>query len=161
MLAADVYRVCVARALLETRRIAASHFRPPDVHTLSYHFTSQVQQLRLPSDSHSLIDSGSLNLCSIPGSSPPNRSPTGCTQSNDSHISSRKHTTIQSATMAPTKQELSLLINPLVPESVQHNNRVWTPTSHTPNTSSSQPTRGQISIRDLYSPHNRPLTKLL
>ncbi|KAJ5179523.1 hypothetical protein N7492_002733 [Penicillium capsulatum] len=26
--------------------------------------------------------------------------------------------------MAPTKQELSLLINPLVPESVQHNNRV-------------------------------------
>lgn len=26
--------------------------------------------------------------------------------------------------MAPTKQELSLLINPLVPEAVQHNNRV-------------------------------------
>ncbi|PTU23332.1 hypothetical protein P175DRAFT_0499875 [Aspergillus ochraceoroseus IBT 24754] len=26
--------------------------------------------------------------------------------------------------MPPTKQELSLLINPLVPESVQHNNRV-------------------------------------
>lgn len=26
--------------------------------------------------------------------------------------------------MAPTKQELSLLINPLVPESVQHNTRV-------------------------------------
>jgi len=29
--------------------------------------------------------------------------------------------------MPPTKQELSLLINPLVPESVQHNNRVRTP----------------------------------
>ena len=27
--------------------------------------------------------------------------------------------------MAPTKQELSLLINPLVPEAVQHNTRVW------------------------------------
>lgn len=26
--------------------------------------------------------------------------------------------------MAPTKQELSLLVNPLVPEAVQHNNRV-------------------------------------
>lgn len=26
--------------------------------------------------------------------------------------------------MPPTKQEISLLINPLVPESVQHNNRV-------------------------------------
>ncbi|KAJ6101950.1 hypothetical protein N7486_004377 [Penicillium sp. IBT 16267x] len=26
--------------------------------------------------------------------------------------------------MAPTKQELSLIINPLVPEAVQHNNRV-------------------------------------
>lgn len=37
--------------------------------------------------------------------------------------------------MAPTKQELSLLINPLVPEAVQHNNRVrlsrWLPTSST------------------------------
>ncbi|OOF89832.1 hypothetical protein ASPCADRAFT_158022, partial [Aspergillus carbonarius ITEM 5010] len=28
--------------------------------------------------------------------------------------------------MPPTKQELSLLINPLVPESVQHNNRTLT-----------------------------------
>lgn len=33
--------------------------------------------------------------------------------------------------MAPTKQELSLLINPLVPEAVQHNNRVrFTNTIH-------------------------------
>ena len=29
--------------------------------------------------------------------------------------------------MPPTKQEISLLINPLVPESVQHNNRVRSP----------------------------------
>ncbi|PLB45073.1 hypothetical protein P170DRAFT_440209 [Aspergillus steynii IBT 23096] len=34
--------------------------------------------------------------------------------------------------MAPTKQELSLLINPLVPESVQHNNRVRASTSCAP-----------------------------